>query len=239
MCLVIAHFSENKELDFILGGNRDDIESRRHQENYIDSQRAWPSVGEGQTWIGISKSVVASLLNYYPDEKIPERRSISRGFIVPQLLSCENPRLENITSVDLVLEEVTPFQVVTYIKATKILVHQIWDGENILTPTTARGGTHIFVSSSYGLDKAEERKKKTEALIQEYSGLEVDSMRKILATTESDGTRSPTSPCMKGNSSATIGSHIVEVCDQIKITGFAGSPNDKTTQSVQMEVKIK
>ena len=238
MCLVIAQFSENPNEDdpfFIMAENRDENTSRLHTENHITPTESWPDVGDQQTWFGTTAETAIALLNYYPNEKAPEKGTKTRGLVVPQLLRMNKPAVSEIKE----LKEITAFQVLIFSRKCRQLVWQVWDGKNLKPSEIFESGSHAFASSSYGVEIQSQREAHVKSLIQENDKLTKKRIEKILASTKENGEIDTTTPCMKGSRSQTIASHVVQFFeDRTKITGFAGLPSNPETQNAFLDHTI-
>ncbi len=243
MCLLIAQFCSDAETGnpyFILGENRDaPLRSMHHKNHVIKGIEAFPDVGMEQTWIGVSNTAVAALLNNYPEEH-PQSKTGSRGIIVPRLLRMSEPSLGMLEEPNMDLENINPFRVLLYSIKTQTLVMQVWDGEQLSKKQTFSEGRVILASSSYGEEIRMAREKKAIDLLEGVGNVTREGLQVFFSTTGEDGYPTSDSPCMEAKKSQSVASQVITVQESIvHITGYAGPPNIPEEQHAHMDEIIR
>lgn len=100
-----------------------------------DRHALFPSEPTGGTWIGLNDAgVVLALLNWYAVPSRPLAFPISRGAIIPALLSESDPHMAGRSLATLALDRIQPFRLVGIFPTNgERQVHEWrWDGEALI-----------------------------------------------------------------------------------------------------------
>ena len=163
------------ETGYLAGMNRDELRSRAAalpsmSENRNGVQLIFPRETGGGTWIACnSHGNLLALLNWnLPTRETRSGSLVSRGTIIPQLISASDSEIVHTALSQMGLASLAPFQLVSVFREEALLCEWRWDGQDLARKSHPWERKHWFSSSVSDESAGYERGRTCELLSRQW-----------------------------------------------------------------------
>jgi hypothetical protein len=227
---------------FILGMNRDELLTRPlglppRLHRAAGRALLYPQEPGGGTWIGTNQTgLTLALINWYAQPKLTGAHLISRGEIIPGLLTLTHAQQINDGFSALPLKRINPFRLMAIFPPTQTLQEWRWDGRS-LDRINFSWRRHHWFSSGYDEPTAERmRRQTTQRAARQVSVGTLPWLRRLHRSHVPES--GPFAICMHRADAQTVSyTEIVFRRAQTRMTYCAGSPCDRSAKRFTKSLK--